>query len=318
MAGVELADLASDALARYRERTRIPDKTMSAAFLQRLERQGLLRRRGSKLVPTGFGFLLFGRSPRDVLHHAGLNATLQYPDGSNEIHNFDAPAILVPELVEQWLRPRLPNVIDRSRMTREERTALPFELVREGVINALVHRDYDLTGATCHLVVTPDMVTVKSPGAPLAPVTLEQLQSFTAPMYNRNPKLQFAFGGTKLVEGRGFGMRTFGAAAAKHGLPLPKYAWEAPYLALTIYRTLESSILDLKPSVRVVLSDEELRGWTFLATRSGASQSEYARQMEVTARTAQRHLTHFVELGLLRRVGRGPATEYRKPQYLQP
>ena len=104
-------------------------------------------------------------------------------------------------------------------------------------------------------------------------------------MYNRNPKLQFAFGGTKLVEGRGFGMRTFGAAAAKHGLPLPKYAWEAPYLALTIYRTLESSILDLKPSVRVVLSDEELRGWTFLATRSGASQSEYARQMEVTART---------------------------------
>jgi len=29
------------------------------------------------------------------------------------------------------------------------------------------------------------------------------------------------------------------------------------------------------------------------------------------ARTAQRHLTHFVKLGLLRRVGRGPATEYR-------
>jgi ATP-dependent DNA helicase RecG len=73
-------------------------------------------------------------------------------------------------------------------LTREERPALPFELVREAVINALVHRDYDLTGATCHLVVTPDTVTVKSPGAPLAPVTLEQLQSFTAPMYNRNPK----------------------------------------------------------------------------------------------------------------------------------
>lgn len=114
----------------------------------------------------------------------------------------------MPDLVEQWLSPRLPNVIDCSRMTREDRPALPFELLGEGIINALVHRDYDLTGAICHLVVTPDTVTVKSPGAPLAPVTLEQLQSFTAPMHNRNPELQFAFGGTKLVEGRGFGMRT--------------------------------------------------------------------------------------------------------------
>jgi hypothetical protein len=29
------------------------------------------------------------------------------------------------------------------------------------------------------------------------------------------------------------------------------------------------------------------------------------------------NLTHFVELGLLRRVGRGPATEYLKPQFLK-
>jgi ATP-dependent DNA helicase RecG len=55
LSGVGVADLASDALARYRERTKIPDKTISAGFLQRLERQGLLRRRGAKLVPTGFG-----------------------------------------------------------------------------------------------------------------------------------------------------------------------------------------------------------------------------------------------------------------------
>ena len=55
-------------------------------------------------------------------------------------------------------------------MAPGERPALPFELVREAVINALVHRDYDLTGAMCHLVVTADTVTVRSPGAPLAPI----------------------------------------------------------------------------------------------------------------------------------------------------
>lgn len=315
LAGVSVADLASDALARYRERTKIPDKTNSAGFLQRLERQGLLGRRGSKLVPTGFGLLLFGKAPREVLHHAGLNATIEYPDGTHEIQNFDGPTILIPDAVEKWLRPKLPNVIDRSRMTRAERSAVPFELVREAVVNALVHRDYDLTGATCHLVVTADAVTVRSPGAPLLPITLEQMQDFTAPMYNRNPKLQFAFGGTKLVEGRGFGMRTFGEAAAKHGLPVPKYAFDGLYLNLTIYRNARAAVEGLGTTLLEKLSKSERAGWEWLMTKGRTKSSEYAAGMKVPYRTAMNHLMKFHELGLLERSGSARTTEYkvRKP-----
>jgi len=123
LAGANLPDLASEALARYRARTKIKDKINSVSFRQRLERQGLLKRRGKHLVPTGFGFLLFGKAPREILHQAGLNATIEYPDGSNEIENFGGPTIMIPDLVEKWLRPKLPNVIDRSRMTRNERPA---------------------------------------------------------------------------------------------------------------------------------------------------------------------------------------------------
>jgi ATP-dependent DNA helicase RecG len=311
LAGVKLADLASDALARYREQTKISDKTVSAGFMQRLEHQGLLRRRGSKLVPTGFGFLLFGKRPRDVLHHAGLNATIEFPDGTHEIQNFDGPAILIPDFVEDWLRPKLPNVIDRSRMTREERPALPFDLVREAVINALVHRDYDLIGATCHLVVTVDAVTVRSPGAPLFPITLEQMQGFTAPMYNRNPKLQFAFSGTKLLEGRGLGMRTLGAAATKYGLPVPKYAFDGVYLNLTIYRHAQAAVTALGPAVLDELSKSERLGWEWLAAKGHAKSSEYAAALDVDDRTARRHLNQFFKLGLVRKIGSGPSSNYQ-------
>ncbi len=308
--GVTVTDLASDALTRYREQTKISDKTNSAGFLQRLERQGLLGRRGSKLVPAGFGFLLFGKAPREILHHAGLNATIEYPDGTHEIQNFDGPTILIPDRVEAWLRPKLRNVIDRSRMTRAERPALPFDLVREAVINALVHRDYDLTGATCHLVVTVDTVTVRSPGAPLLPVTMAQMQDFTAPMYNRNPKLQFAFGGTKLVEGRGFGMRTLGEAAAKHGLPMPKYTFDGLYLNLTIYRDAKAAVSGLKAGVLKALNDDEKKSWEYLATKTSVTRKEYAERLGFDARKAQRHLKRFVELGLLRKVGASSSTEY--------
>src|ERR1043166_2558644 len=311
LAGVGLEDLASDALARYREKTKIPDKVMSSGFLRRLELQGFFARQGKRLAPTGFGFLLFGRTPREVMHHAGLNATLEYPDGTHEIQNFDGPAILIPGLVEQWLGPRVPNVIHRARMAREERPALPFELVREAVINALVHRDYDLTGATCHLIVTADTIAVRSPGPPLAPVTVAQMQAFAAPMYNRNPKLQFAFGAAKLVEGRGLGMRTFGQAAAKYGLPVPKYAFDGLYLSLTIYRHLQAAVSTLDAAVLDKLSKSERSGWKWLATKDTVTSMSYAEAMGLPYRTAMNHLRRFRKLRLLDKTGAGRATEYK-------
>ncbi len=311
LAGVGLSDLASDALARYRKQTNIPDKTLSDGFMQRLELQGLLRRRGAKLAPTGFGFLLFGNLPREVLHHAGLNATIEYPDGTHEIQNFDAPAILIPDLLEDWLRPKLPNVIDRSRMTREDRPALPFDLVREAVINALVHRDYDLIGATCHLVVTADTVTVRSPGPPLLPITIEQMQAFSAPMYNRNPKLQYAFSGTNLLEGRGLGMRTLATAATLHGLPVPKYAFDGVYLNLTIYRHTQAAVAALGVAVLDKLSKTERSGWEWLSTTETTTSADYAQAQRLPYRTAMHHLRKFQELGLLERTGSARATQYK-------
>lgn len=239
-----------------------------------------------------------------------MNATIAYPDGTHEIRNFDGPTILIPDAVEAWLRPKLPNVIDRSRMTRTERPALPFELVREAVINALVHRDYDLTGATCHLVVTADTVTVRSPGAPLSPITVAQLQAFEAPMYNRNPKLQFAFGGTKLVEGRGFGMRTLADAAVKHGLPAPTYAFDGLYLNLTIYRDAKAAVGSRGGRKLDDLSKSERAGLEWLVLNSPVRSRAYALNLKLDDRTARRHLTKFLTLGVVRKRGAGPSTEY--------
>ena len=66
-------------------------------------------------------------------------------------------------------------------MQRKEANEKFFELVREGIVNALVHRDYDIKGAKCQLIVTPDTIVLKSPGRPIKPITVEQLQSFDAP-----------------------------------------------------------------------------------------------------------------------------------------
>ncbi len=173
------------------------------------------------------------------------------------------------------------------------------------------HRDHDLTGASCHLVVTAGTVVVRSPGAPLPPVTVEQMQAFTAPMYNRNPKLQFAFGGTKLVEGRGLGMRTPAEAAAKHRLPVPRYVFDGLYLNLTICRHAQAALGALGAAILDKLSKSERSGWEWLSLRNHVTSAGYAEAMGLPYRTAMNHLRRFQKVGLLDKAGAARATEYR-------
>jgi ATP-dependent DNA helicase RecG len=236
--------------------------------------------------------------------------TIHYPDGKEETRDFDGPMVLIPPQVEQWLRDKLPTVLDRSHMQRRETPQVPFEMVREAVVNALIHRDYENRRAKCQLIVTENTITVMSPGGPLSPVTLEQLQSFSAPMLSRNPELHYVFARMEMAEERGLGIKTLKNRAQQVQLPLPKYVWEDPYLKLTIFRSLEASAKTLQPAILASLSESEKRGWEWLATRGKTKTSPYARHIQADERTARRHLNHFLKLGLVEKSGSARSTEY--------
>jgi ATP-dependent DNA helicase RecG len=307
-----LDDLSDEALKKYHSFVGGEEIVDSDAFRHRLLQQGLLEKSNGQLRPTGFANLLFAKHPRDTSPEAGMLGTIHYPNGMEEIRDFDGPLVSIPGEVVQWLKDKLPNPIDRSSVQRKEVHVKFFEMVREGIVNALVHRDYDIKGAKCQLSVTPDLIIVQSPGRPVKPITVAQLQSFDAPMVSRNPILHVVFSRMEMAEERGLGLKSMKADASDIGLPLPKYAWQDPYLVLTLYRAAESATRTLSKRLVKQLSKEEQKGWTFISGGTGTTQSQYARKMGVTARTAQRHLGHFVDLGLLRRVGRGPATEYQR------
>lgn len=317
IAAVVLVDLSEKALERYRSKAGIEPVVGSAEFARLLRQQGLLSGDGDAATPTGFGFLLFGKEPRNAVPQAGVLARAELADGKVSRAEFGQAMVLIPGQLEEWLNKTLPSTLDRSRMERREQVDLPFEMIREAVVNALIHRDYDIAGQKCQLVVNADTITIKSPGGPIAPITLEQMRSFTAPMKSRNPVLHYVFARMGMAEEQGFGLTSLKEQAEKLGLPLPSYSMEGDSLVLTIYRSKAAATATLG-TILEELTDEEQEGWKFVAGRTGTTQSEYARNLGVTARTAQRHLSHFVELGLLRRVGRGPATKYLKPEFLRP
>jgi ATP-dependent DNA helicase RecG len=309
-ANAVLDDLSVEALNEYRIRARVKNAVGSVVFNRLLLMQGILTEQDGILSPTGFGFLLFGKEPRRVMHQAGLLAMIIYADGKEERKEFDEPIVRIPDLLEKWLKDKLPNIIDRGQMRRKEVPALPYELVREGVVNALIHRDYDIAGAKCHITITKDTVTIQSPGSPPSPITVKQLQTFNAPMLSRNPLLHYVFGQMQLAEEQGFGIRSMRDRAKELRLPLPRYAWNAPYLVLTLYRSADAIGKALDRDVLEALSESELEGWKWIAAQETVTTRTYVEAMGFGNRTALYHLKHFTELGLLRRSGTGPATRY--------
>ena len=244
------------------------------------------------------------------LPQAGLLGTIRYPNDQEETRDFDGPQVLVPEAAIGWLRDKLPNPNDRTEARRRRTNDVLFELVREGIVNALVHRDYGVQGAKSHLIVTPDTIEIRSPGRPVEPISLEQMQSFSAPMLSRNPALHYVFARMKLAEERGLGLRSLKGRAEKSGLPLPRYTWEDPYLVLTIYRSSESAVNVLEPEVLSRLNEDERAAWRFIAGKGATTTPELMASLDIDERKAQRILRKLVEIGLIRRIGGGPATHY--------
>src|SRR5207244_6971164 len=174
----------------------------------------------------------------------------------------------------------------------------------EGIVNALVHRDYGIAGGKCQLVVTPDKIAVWSPGLPIEPITLEQMQSFTAPMLSRNPPLHHVFARMAMAEERGFGLNSLRSTAEDAGLPLPRYSWKAPYLLLTLYRNAAGAARDLASGVLDTLNADERAAWQWAVTRDSLTSRGLMEHLDFDERKAQRVLRKLECLGLLRRVGR--------------
>ncbi|TWT80455.1 hypothetical protein CA13_18720 [Planctomycetes bacterium CA13] len=308
-ANVNFSNLSSAALAQFISRANLDEAIASEDFKNRLTRLNVL---DAESEPTNNGIILFGNEPRETIVDAGVLGTIRFEDGSEETEDFDGPQVLAPQKIMDWIKAKVPNPNDRNDAKRKERDEAFFRLVREGVVNAIVHRDYTVSGSKTQVVVTKDSVTIMSPGSPL--VTLEQLRSLNAPMRSRNPTLHYVFNRMGLAEERGLGLTSMKQAAETNELPLPSFAFEDPYLVLTIYRLSEAVVSSLIVEVLEQLSKSQRRGWEWLSKQGTASRGDYADALDIADRTATAHLGQFKTLGLVKVVegsGRGRSTTYR-------
>lgn len=172
----------------------IPTGTVPEEWQRLLTLSELLTESGSCSMA---GLLLFGRQPHRILPQSGIDASA-YPGAEKDYATLERAALRGPltallsknnegdlglveaGLVEQGLEfvrrnaGREATLIDGAR--REDRPVYPDDVVREVLVNALVHRDYLLSSTTVELSLFSDRLEVTSPGRLLNGITIEAMR----------------------------------------------------------------------------------------------------------------------------------------------
>jgi ATP-dependent DNA helicase RecG len=207
-AGVDSIEIHS--FQNYLERLGLDLTTEPRLNLDRdLVNRGVLVEIGGTLRSTLYGLLAFGKNPQlypqtqsfwiECVSYGGTDRAddvLQTAEGRGRID----------EQVERalgWFK-GLCRLERYTGLRREDALLLPVKALREVLVNAVVHRDYAITGSKVLLEVFDDRVVVTSPGALPNSMTPESVRAGGHPR-SRNEALANYMAAVGMMEQRGRG-----------------------------------------------------------------------------------------------------------------
>lgn len=294
-----LDDLDKNQIEYFIEKAKIDAKFETDKFYRIFKQLGLIEQSNNEYQPTGLGLLLFGTKPQYAYANALIRATYKTEGRGEDIDTIEGSLIEQVDKIQSWYETRIGKQIDRSSAKRKTIYDYPLVVFREAIINAIVHRDYDIEGAPIYFEINDDAIIIKSPGEPVKPLKLEQIKQFSAPSLSRNPKIMYVFDQLELVEQRGLGFSTIKELPEKFDIPLPLVEYEEPYMVFTFPRNNEAlKRIDDTPGLSE-LNDEEIKGLDWIRVESEVSTRQYANHFDYGYKKAQRHLAKMRDLNLI-------------------
>lgn len=107
---------------------------------------------------------------------------------------------------ESFIRNNSKNPWSISGMRRIENSDYPFKAVREIIVNAMMHRDYQIIGSEIHVDMFDDRMEITSPGGMLSGRKIQELDIRKVPSMRRNEIIADFFGRLHFMDRRGSGL----------------------------------------------------------------------------------------------------------------
>jgi predicted HTH transcriptional regulator len=245
-----------------------------------------------------------------------VTGTLQ--DLIDEAEAFLNRYIAVGARIEGWKRVDIPEY--------------SIEVLREAIINAVVHRDYSRRGEKIRVFYYPDRVEVHSPGLLLPGITVEQMERGEVQSKLRNPTLAGLLSTIPgYIEQIGSGVRFMLDETKRLGLPSPQFREMNEFMVAfrkaqallapqspSQYKgeTLWEDNVDIFPEIvvenhRIEQVEKRLiTALSYVQEHGFITNGIYRQLTGVTDRTAHRDLGKLVERGRLKGIGQKAARRY--------
>ncbi len=170
--------------------------------------------------PTWASLLLFGKNPQSPL----VQSTVHCGRFREEIHIMDDRLIdgaiydQVEEVIDFLKKHMNVKFIIEGKARRDEVWDVPLEALREGVVNAICHRDYS-DSADIQIKVFDDRIEIWSPGFLPFNLSIADLYQVSHPSKPRNKLIAQIFYDLALIERYGSGIQRMITACKHANLP---------------------------------------------------------------------------------------------------
>ena len=279
-----------------------------------LRRGCLAQSEGGPLRPTYAGLLLFGREPQRWIRSSEI-LVARY-----------AGTTMSDRFVKEEIRGTLPEQIRRAEafvgsnmrrgvrlygLERVEEAEYPADVVREAIVNAIAHRDYQIRGDEIRVLMFSDRIEFYSPGRLPGHVTVENLVN---ERFSRNEIIVQVLSDMGFIERLGYGIDRMIRLMAEAGLPPPRFAETAAGFQVTLVGQGDALIGQEADALRwrhLGLNERQERALAYLGEKGRITNSEFQDLCpEVSAETIRRDLADLVRKNLLLKIGDKRATYY--------
>lgn len=260
------------------------------------------------------------------------HASEYFPQNEIRIARFDGMTKGAPILDSQEIKGPFYQMIDQVEnfFRRNTRTAskivdfkridipeYPYSAIREALINAIAHRDYNRTGAPILFYIYDDRVEIISPGGLVPGVTLENIG---VKHEARNQNICRIFHETQDMEKLGTGIQKMRDYMQEYKLPEPEFQLYDKSFAVIFYGPGEN-ILDSVSAIaddrkvdlrELGLNDRQIKALEMMTNYEKTFTNQtYQETFKVSRNTASRDLSRLFEKKQVQKIGKGRYTKYK-------
>jgi ATP-dependent DNA helicase RecG len=273
----------------------------------------LLKKDQGRLVPTKGAVLICGKERARALNFPDAWVQCGRFIGRDKARIFDHTELYdhLPQAVDgilMFLKKHAMRGADFSEVRRKDVWSIPLEILREVVINALVHADYSQRGAPIRVAFFDDRIEIENPGILLPGMTIEDMRRGVSKI--RNHVIARIFRELNLIEQWGSGIPRILREAEELGLPDLQMEEIGMRVRVTVF--LVEQIAATKSAEQVEAHDEahdkahepitEVEHVIMTASaQSPKSTPELLRMLGYKSRTGnfKRALSRLLDMGLL-------------------